>query len=231
MSGMISNKPDLNLKGIGGGAGGIYRHVRMEGIARVDGSLVCDTLRVDGIGTVEGEVTCLEGCELHGKIKVDGGMSAPKLYVEGQARWNGRLRGGDVLVEGLATITGDCEAERLQVEGGFTVEGLLNAGDIEIFLQGRSEVREMGGARIRVSTSGRSNWTRLLGWLIPYFQPHLTAGLIEGDDLEIEETTAEAVRGNRVVIGPGCIIRHVEYGGQLTIHPSARVGSSVQRLM
>ncbi len=49
------------------------------------------------------------------------------------------------------------------------------------------------------------------------------AETIEGDDVYLEATHATAVRGRRVVIGPGCVIQEVEYSETLQIDPSAQV--------
>ena len=51
----------------------------------------------------------------------------------------------------------------------------------------------------------------------------LTADFIEGDGVRLERTTARAVRGNTVVIGPGCEIELVEYTGEHSASPEAKV--------
>ena len=51
----------------------------------------------------------------------------------------------------------------------------------------------------------------------------LRATLIEGDEIHLEDTSADVVRGKRVEIGPGCHIETVEYSEQLDIHPDAEV--------
>ena len=39
----------------------------------------------------------------------------------------------------------------------------------------------------------------------------LISEVIEGDEIYVEYTKAKVVRGNKVVIGPGCDIQSVEY--------------------
>jgi cytoskeletal protein CcmA (bactofilin family) len=224
-----TNKPDLNLAGMGGAVGGSYRNVKMEGIGKVDGSLVCETFTQNGIGTVIGSITCFGLCDMHGKLKVEGSIDARELILEGQVRVNGRLQGEVVKLTGMLTVHGDCEADWLQVEGGFTIDGLLSADNMEIRLQARGQVREIGGERIRVTLTRRSNWGRLLGWAVPALQPHLNVQTVEGGDIELTDTIAEVVRGDRVVIGPGCRIDHVEYTQELTVHPTASVGTAAKR--
>jgi hypothetical protein len=40
--------------------------------------------------------------------------------------------------------------------------------------------------------------------------------VIEGDDIYLENTVAEIVRGNSVEIGPGCTIGLVEYANKFS---------------
>ncbi len=40
---------------------------------------------------------------------------------------------------------------------------------------------------------------------------NLQTSIVEGDDIYLEHTIAEVVRGNNVTIGPGCEISVVEY--------------------
>jgi len=51
----------------------------------------------------------------------------------------------------------------------------------------------------------------------------LRANVIEGDEVHLEDTTAETVRGKTVEIGPGCQIGTVEYSDKLDVHPNAEV--------
>jgi hypothetical protein len=48
--------------------------------------------------------------------------------------------------------------------------------------------------------------------------------MIEGDFIDLEYTTADIIRGNIVIIGPGCNVGRIEYRDQITVHPEAKVG-------
>ncbi|MNR67595.1 hypothetical protein D3C85_1916860 [compost metagenome] len=58
--------------------------------------------------------------------------------------------------------------------------------------------------------------------------PHaaVTVAVIEGDDIYLENTRAKVVRGNQVVIGPGCEIDLVEYKVLLEKKKGANVKGS-----
>ena len=47
--------------------------------------------------------------------------------------------------------------------------------------------------------------------------------IIEGDDIHLENTIADTVRGKRIAIGPGCRIGTVEYTETLSVHDDAEV--------
>jgi hypothetical protein len=51
---------------------------------------------------------------------------------------------------------------------------------------------------------------------------------IEGEEIDIEGTKADLVRGRNVVIGSGCEIERVEYSGTLTVDKTAKVEEQVK---
>ena len=96
---------------------------------------------------------------------------------------------------GSLTIGGDVEAERFEVDGSFRVSGPLNADEIAIELDGgRSTAQEIGGSKITVRRK----------------RGHLEVQSVEGDEIYLEATEAQTIRGKRVKLGEGCPGR---YGG------------------
>ncbi len=176
---------DLNLSGVGTASGGMYHNVFVAGVGRVYGDIDCVLCQVEGIAHMIGNV------------------KAKKLNISGKANIKGNVIAEDVKLEGATTIDGNCEAEKLHSVGTFTLNGLLNAGQIEIHLNGPASVKEMGGESIRVDKGHNFG-------LFGRFKK-LTAQTIEGDDIHLEYTKAKVVRGNSVTIGPGCEIDLVEY--------------------
>jgi cytoskeletal protein CcmA (bactofilin family) len=197
----------------------------MEGTGTIGGGISCETFRLDGMGTVKGDIRCERRFGFSGKLTGSGDLEAASIEIEGQATLAGRLRGEEIRLVGFAMVRGDVEAETFDAEGGFTVEGLLNAGTIDVRLQGRCRAEEIGCDRIVVRRSARSDWSRLLAWMVPLFQPQLTVRLIEGNEVDLADTTADVVRGDRVKIGSGCDVSAVEYRTELIVHPDAKVGA------
>ena len=52
----------------------------------------------------------------------------------------------------------------------------------------------------------------------------LTADVIEGDNVYLENTTARVVRGNNITIGQGCKIEMVEYKEDFKTEGKSEVG-------
>lgn len=75
---------------------------------------------------------------------------------------------------------------------------------------------------IRQTNSGV--WSKMLSGIIPKLRSELRARTIEGDFIDLEYTIADVIRGNIVIVGPGCTIERIEYRDQITVHPEAKVG-------
>ncbi|GAK41235.1 hypothetical protein TCA2_3726 [Paenibacillus sp. TCA20] len=236
-----AERRNRNIAGIGSSSGGIYQHVRADGMAKfssdidcisyevngtasLHGALKCNRYFVNGLSTVDGEISAEEiivngtskakGNVIADRTRVDGVFSirgqldTESLVVNGKAKVGGKLIASSVEVAGTMSADRDVECEKFEVQGGFKIHGLLNAGDIDIKLLLGCEAEDIGGERIHVR---RDHKVKLLDGFVPGLAPKLKAKVIEGDDIYLEQTYAQTVRGNRVVIGPGCQIGLVEY--------------------
>ncbi|MBW7456172.1 polymer-forming cytoskeletal protein [Paenibacillus sepulcri] len=222
-----SKRRDLNLSGFGSAAGGDYRSVKIDGIGKVEGDLISESFQLNGVATIRGAIRSRQ-LRVKGKMSVEGDVYSPNFQMEGDIKVHGRMACDEIQLEGLLQLHGDCEAEQFVSRGGFTMDGMLNAERIDILLYGRCQVKEIGGESILVKRSERSLWSKLFQWLIPVFDPRLATGAIEGDNIHLEGTIAQVVRGNRISIGPGCIIERVEYRTELAVHPDAKVNQRIQ---
>ena len=123
-------------------------------------------------------------------------------------------------------VNSNCEAENFNLKGVFNIEETLNADDITVKLYGPSETKEIGGSKIHVQKGGDNKLMELLTAILSplnFYKAHLKAETIEGDDVYLEHTTAQVVRGNTVTIGEGCEIDLVEYRTYFKKTPGASV--------
>jgi cytoskeletal protein CcmA (bactofilin family) len=240
---MNDKKHSANISGAGTIGGGTYDRVSISGAGTITSDITAEELRISGAGKVKGR-TETEKIVASGSAVFAGDIVSEEMRVSGSARVDGRVEAKELkcsgtfkVAQGIASeyikVSGDLrvgedvEAEIFKASGGFKIEGLLSADRIKVRLGGRCQAREIGGEQIEVHRGGWKEKGILLDGLIKIFTGGGTAELhttqIEGDEISLEDTTADVVRGKRIEIGPGCRIGLVEYSESLKIHPDAVV--------
>jgi len=219
--------PDLIINGVSSAGGGEYGKVNIDGVGTIEGDIRTELFNTNGVTKIRGNLFA-EDVDSDGILKIDGWMSVGKTIVDGHMKVAGSMKGEQFRLNGVMNIGGDFEVESLNLEGAFDISGLLNAGSIHMKLQGAGRVKEIGVEFIQVRQASRSVWSKLWQWMLPRFNPELHAGTIEGDDIDLEYTHADVVRGNRIVIGKGCSIGRVEYRTELNVHSHARIREEVK---
>jgi cytoskeletal protein CcmA (bactofilin family) len=222
---MLTDKqlPDLQMAGVSGAAGGTYNNVNLDGVSRVNGPVLARNFKGNGVIQMNGDLSA-EEMDVNGKLKINGSLESARMQLDGMVTIDGPLRGENCILNGMIRVTGSCELERFEGEGSFTVIGLLSAGYMDFTLEGQSKADEIGVESLIVRQRDSHLVSKLLGGLIPRFRTELLAKVIEGDYLELENTTADIVRGDKVIIGIGCRIGQLEYRSELKVHPGSSVG-------
>ncbi|MDD5264805.1 MAG: polymer-forming cytoskeletal protein [Candidatus Bipolaricaulis sp.] len=240
---MSDERRSISMSGAGKLSGGDYARVSISGAGKVDGDLKAEEIRISGAGKVSGktEATTIsisgsgvfdgpvtaDEMAVSGAGRIEGDAKVKEMKCSGSFRVSGSLSSEYVKVSGHIRVGGNLEADIFKASGGFDVEGLLSADKVEIHLGGKCSAREIGGESIHVERGGLREKSILLDGLVRMFwrgaAAELTTTSIEGDEIELEGTTADVVRGKRVVIGPGCHIKTVEYTETLDVHDDAEV--------
>lgn len=214
---------DLKILGTTTSAGGYFQDVRVTGECKFTGDVDCVRLSLTGETEVSGNLR-MEKMRVTGEFSADGSLEGHSLRGHGEIQASS-IRIDQVNYNGNLNVKGDCEVEELHLSGALNVSGLLSAEQLEISLFGPSEAKEVGGSNITIR---RSKTGMLLNLLKANQKLLFTAGLIEGDTLELHCTKAEIVRGERVIIGADCEIQTVEYRNTLEIHKNAIVKNKVK---
>ncbi|QUL52791.1 hypothetical protein KDC22_20430 [Paenibacillus tritici] len=214
---------DLKILGTSSSAGGTFKDVKVTGECTFTGDVDCLKLNQTGEVRVKGNLV-VQQIKMTGECEVKGRVDAASLRGQGQLTAGGGLRIEDVKLTGGIRVTGDCEAEQLQLTGVIEVSGLLNAEKLDLALFGPCRADTVGGGSISIKRS------RTGALLKPGQAKNMSfaARLIEGDQIELQHTQAQTVRGGSVIIGPGCGIDTVEYRDLLEIHKSSTVRNPVQ---
>lgn len=214
---------NMSIVGNGSIASGTYNKVKIIGECEVLGELHCETFNCTGTCTIFGPVRA-GYFKQQGEVKVKGGWSGGELKGMGELTVDGPVRGRVIHVMGQLKAR-SVEAESLTVKGVLALAELVNAEQVELRLYGPSTVKEIGGGRIDVR---RSRWMAIKDLVASQKHTELTVSVIEGDDVYLEHTRADVVRGNRIHIGTGCQIGRVEYTQSLHVARHAVIHSEIQ---
>ena len=237
---------DLKYSGIVTIPGGSYDHVSLDGVVTIDGDmdstdikmngvfkgigkLKSNTVSLNGTATFEGIVEAVD-ISLNGDFNIRDSLKVDDIYAEGRLSVKGNIVSKKLNMHGIMKVSGSCEADNFDLRGTFTVGEMLNAEDINVDIYGPCGAKEIGCGKIIVRKGERN----LIGILADLFSPliygktHLTAETIEGDDINVEHTTAKVIRGNTVAIGNGCVVDLVEYRADFKKSAGARVMKHVK---
>jgi cytoskeletal protein CcmA (bactofilin family) len=222
----------ISGKGTIEGNASINHKLEISGMGTISGSVKGGQLVSSGTGSVGGEVD-VSVVESSGNLKICGEAKVGELHNNGRMRFERGLKAEKMVSHGLLSVGGDLEAEDFYSQGSFSVGGLLNAQKMNIEIHGYCQAKEIGGEEILVR-SGRYISLSILSKLVSPFLgqgrelDRLTADLIEGTVVSLEYTTAKVVRGNKIKLGPGCVIDLVEYTDTIDIDPQATVKKHIK---
>jgi len=219
------SKPNLNLSGISSTNGGTFQSARIEGVGRINGDIFCSDFVQNGKMNIHGNVKATTA-DMNGLAAIAGNLQGERIRMDGRVTIEGDLIGEDILFNGMISVHGKCEAEKFSGKGRFRLN-ILNAGDIQMTLNGSSVIDEIGGENIRIRKQPGIDFAKWLK-VFPFGSNKLSAQMIEGDDVYVEYTTAKVVRGTNVVIGPGCEIECVEYSAKLDQDKGSKVNKVIQ---
>lgn len=219
---VIMNKNNMHISGSGTIAAGDYGSIHVSGSGRINGSVTCADLHCSGSATAEGDVISSGDVKCSGSFHGSGKVEAALVSCSGSAKVDGGIKADTIKADG-AIKAANMEAERIVVSGACGVPGLMNAETIEIKLGGRCTVGSIGCGKLTVKP-GIGCERFLLGCKRDDL---LEVGTIEGDEIELENTTADIVRGKNIIIGKNCTIKTVEYSQNLTVNPSSEVKAQI----
>lgn len=157
-----------------------------------------------------------------GAMKVSGSLEGGEVDVSGGLE-AADIRCQELRCSGAMNVSGGVEAEAVRISGMAGIPGLLNAETVEIAANRGIRIGSIGGGSIRIYKPTQISLLGLFHGSVSCAQ----AGDIEGDDVDLEYTQADVVRGRRVRIGEGCSIGRVEYSESLDALPGT-VGEAVQ---
>jgi cytoskeletal protein CcmA (bactofilin family) len=214
-----------------------------SGNLEVEGDLDVGSFRCSGFTEVEGSI---QGRDIHisGSLEVTVSIHCSTFECSGNLELEGDLEAETVNLSGSTEISGLLNAEVVNISADAHSEIDDIGGSVIKVLRNKPLTRNQNktftafGGRLIVSMDDDSddngdsqpkgglfaglgeklsNLTHPI--TLSFGNGGLEAETIEGDTVELENTTAEVVRGARVVIGEGCSIDRVEYSESLDALP------------
>ena len=209
---MEQNCRDLKIYGQGSSSGGKFKKVIIKGSGRIKGDIECTNLKVYGDGQFDGDAKVEDTININGKTDFNGEIQSKNFKMQGEVQVKGEIFADNASITGNIKTDNDFNAEIFRLEGGFTINGLLNADNIKINIYWPCNVNEIGCSEITVKKDVKISFLGIKDLIKPNCKNKiLTADIIEGDLIYLENTNAKIVRGNNVTIGAGCKIELIEY--------------------
>ena len=229
-----------NIKVLGDGVvpEGIYNNIKIADSCNIVGNIDVNLLKITGSCNSDKNIKSKD-IRVYGEFNNKGEVFCNNLFLVNGAS---SILKGDFKVRGELNIKEDSSFENIEVLGELKtlgnfegnsfygygkvmVEGLLSADKVEISIYDNSEIKEIGGENISIKNSTKKKFFGIL--LNEMKKGYVRCNLIEGDNIHLENTICDIVRGENITIGKGCTIGTIEYSNKLTIDKESIVRNKV----
>jgi cytoskeletal protein CcmA (bactofilin family) len=219
---------ELKISGSGAINGRVHAEiVKTSGSSTLRDDVEAFTVQTSGSARFKGNVIAKEMIT-SGSGSVDLNLNCKYLKSSGSFNVRGKITGGKVNASGSLKVDGDCEVETFDSSGSIKINGLLNADEINIKVNYHSSVREIGGEKVTVKEHNYFSFIKKIIEFFSFRKNYLEVDVIEGDEINLEVTKAQLVRGKDIVIGSKCEIEKVEYSGSIRISSDAEVRQKIK---
>lgn len=201
------------------------KEINVKGSTHIHGDLVGDLLKS------------------YGSLHINGDAEVKYMYIPGSIAIDGDIDSDIIELYGSLNVQGDIEVGLYNARGRSNIDGVLNADQTLLELHGNSSISEIYGESVQIYCYPRREI--VFPFKIKYISTGLvnkflrsninignnisdgkmTVGIIEADNIYLENTTADEVSGKNIIIGPGCKIDRIEYIDKLEIDKNSEVVS------
>lgn len=167
--------------------------------------------------------------EIKGSGQISGDIECNKyeVYGNGESNVQGDIITDEASIQGSLNLKGDLNAEICKIDGGFDIDGLLNVEEFELSMHWPCKVSEIGGTTINIKNNTKFSFLGIKNMIKPHSNKRLLeVDTIEADEIHLENTNANIVRGKKITLGPDCKINKIEYQDSFTEHEKSNVESS-----
>ncbi|GGG12434.1 hypothetical protein GCM10010912_66100 [Paenibacillus albidus] len=176
--------------------------------------------------------------EVFGHLKARGNVTAERVKISGECSIGGICRAdqvenlGSLRVDslqaervtssGYLAVTQETRCGSFRAEGAVQLHTLKASQAIELRLGSACSIDHMSSDGLVTVVSS----SMLLNLVMRPFRK-LCCKSIKGTSIILERTRAELVSGEKIVIGPGCVIEEIRYGTSLAVDPKSKVTSAI----
>lgn len=242
-------KRNLKISGSGSYAGGKFDEVSISGSGQINGDLECVKFSSSGSSKVDGHIIgevfkCSGSTKVTGNVhvkdvhvsgvcKIKGNMQAHTLSSAGVTKIEGNIKCEKLSISGVLTSEKNIEAEEINIKGSIKNTGIINGESISIECRdgnGSCSFNEMGASQITINKDNQNTsfgLHKLLG-LFKGSKSKINGNLVEGDDIYIENANIKMIRGESIVVRPGCEIDQIEYRKSIEVSDQSQVKQVVK---
>lgn len=229
----MEKRNDMIINGMGDIGTGEYNDIQIAGVANIRGDVNSNKINVDGKAksygkinsnylSINGHFTCNNdiqvktSCDVNGFYKVYGNINGNRIVVNGRTTITENVNFDNVEVNGELIVNGNCQCENVKLYGKMMVDGLLSGDNIELNITRLNKIKEIGGEKLVVRRGVDTGFSGLFS-ILNGIKSKLVCEEIEADEIYLENTECNIVRGRNIEIGRGCTINRIEYSEDLKI--------------
>lgn len=216
----VGNVTKDKIQGVGSFSGGVYGDLRIDGVCTIEGDLEADSLNIDGVCTCTGNVNA-KAFSCDGVLTIQGNLRAGTADIDGVVTVDGnKIEADKIKCNGVVSVGGEISADEIDADGIINAESIV--GDVIAIKSYWKKWYPKLMLRGSKNTDAKSGFA-VVGKPIAKFS---VVDLIEGTTVELRGVRAKSVNGHDVIIGKNCEIENIDASGELTVHPTARIGAA-----
>lgn len=208
--------------------GGEFDSVRVSGVVTIQGDIITNKMRLEGVSTVKGLVKAAR-LQVSGVTNIANDIVSNKIKVEAVMNLSGNLKAGELEIQGVIRSKGEkVEAEMISCKGVLDFAGEISADVIKA--EGMIRADEICGDQICIESVSAEpyQWIKkgirsLIGLEEGGKEKFSRVDLIEGTTIVLKNVCAKEVNGHDITIGDNCTIDKVDCDGTLCVSRSATI--------
>lgn len=212
--------------------------MKLEGISKIPFEVNVNSVKVEGVCKFKDKVTD-EKVNCEGIVKFKDDIDCKILEAEGLLRINGNIRAYEKIgIDGVLKMHSNISAESLKFEGVPIIYGKIEADEVRFYFMEYGFGSEIFGSFIKIRRKAEIKESpvkinnniinRIYLGNAKIHHDKFSVNLMEADEISIEHTICNMLRGGKVYVGEGCEIENLEYSESLEIHPDANVKNAVK---